>query len=137
MSVLNSVKSFRRMLSLGQTECEEYCRVNRHERFKQFGGQCRFLRLHSMAHYMLLFALKLIFAGESIKKNVLGDARRKTSHPIIFCPTHIGGKDIEMAFSMIRTPCWLVLADPRELYKSADGMMIQMNGSVLFDTYEK
>lgn len=63
--------------------------------------------------------------------------RKNIIRPIIFCPTHIGGVDIEMSFLAIRTACWLVLGNLRELYKNISGMMLQMNGLIPMELLQK
>ena len=68
---------------------------------------------------------------------ILRDSRKRYDGPVIYCPTHIGGIDIECAFEIIRHPCWIVLGDPRELYRSVSGMMLQMNGWIPLDTLVK
>lgn len=133
MSIINSVASFVHMLSLPQTEREVYCREKRLERYRKYGGHVRHLRLHSLAHRILIPLMKanMYLAGKRL--TVLRDDRKNTDRPIIFCPTHIGGVDIEMSFLAIKTPCWILLGDPRELYKSLDGMLLQMNGWIPMD----
>lgn len=133
MNIINSIASFVHMLSLPQTEREVYCREKRLERFKKYGGRVRHLRLHSLAHHILIPLMKanLYLAGKRL--TILRDDRKKTNRPVIFCPTHIGGVDIEMSFLAIKTPCWILLGDPRELYKSLDGMLLQMNGWIPMD----
>lgn len=131
------LRSFLHMLSLPQKECEVYCREKRLARYKKYGGRIRHLRMHSAAHHVLLPLLKadLSFGGNRIR--ILRDKRKKTSRPIIFCPTHIGGVDIEMSFLAVQTPCWIVLGNPREVYKSLDGMMMELNGWIPLDVHEK
>lgn len=135
--MFDSAQSFLHMLSLPQAECEVYCREKRLERYKKYGGRVRFLGLHTAAHRVLipLLALDLRMGGHRIR--VLRDSRKKTDRPIIFCPTHIGGVDIEMSFLAVRTPCWIVLGNPREVYKSLDGMLMQLNGWIPLDVHEK
>ncbi len=125
------------MLTLDQQSTEQYCREMRHRRYKKEGACIRFLRLHNFAHYIFLILLK---GQRKIKKQkliVLNDERKRTKAPLIICPNHIGGADIEMTFEAIKTPCWLALGDPRELYKHIDGMMLQINGVIPFDTCYK
>lgn len=137
MGIRKSIKSFIHMFSLPQAECEIYCREKRLERYKKYGGRIRHLRLHSAAHWVLIPLMKadLYIGGKRL--NVVWDKRQKTSRPVIFCPTHIGGVDIEMSFEAVKTPCWMVLGDPRELYKGLDGMMLQMNGWIPLDVLVK
>ena len=125
------------MLRLPKPDYEVYCREKRLERFEKYGGRVRHLRLHALAHCILVPLMKaeLYLGGKRL--TVLRDERKKTDRPIIFCPTHIGGVDIEMSFLAIKTPCWLVLGNPHELYKDVNGMMLQMNGWIPLDILQK
>ncbi len=42
-----------------------------------------------------------------------------------------------MVFEGIRVPAWLMLADPRELYRSFSGAMLDLNGVIVFDSDHK
>ena len=121
------------MLRLPKPDYEAYCREKRLERFEKYGGRVRYLRLHALAHRILVLLMRaeLYLGGKRL--TVLRDERKKTDRPTIFCPTHIGGVDIEMSFLATKTPCWILLGDPRELYKSLDGMFLQMNGWIPMD----
>ena len=121
------------MLRLPKPDYEDYCREKRLERFEKYGGRIRHLRLHSLANRILVLLMKteLYLGGKRL--TILRDDSRKTDRPIIFCPSHIGGVDIEMSFLAVKKHCWLVLGDPREMYKDINGMMLQMNGMIPFD----
>ena len=121
------------MLRLPKPDYEVYCREKRLERYAKYGGRIRPLRLHSFAHKILVPLMKASLYLDGKRLTVLRDDRKKTKRPVIFCPTHIGGVDIEMSFLAIRTPCWILMGDPRELYKGLDGMMLQMNGWIPMD----
>ena len=125
------------MLSLPKPDYEVYCREKRLERFYTYGGRVRHLRLHALAHHILipLMGAEMRLTGRRLQ--VLRDGRKKTSRPVIFCPTHIGGVDIEMSFLAVKNPCWLVLGNPHELYKDVNGMMLQMNGWIPLDILQK
>lgn len=137
MGIATSVRSFFHMLSLPKPDYEVYCREKRLERYQKYGGRIRHLKLHSFVHYLLIPLMKADLYMSGYRLHVLIDKRIKTDRPTIFCPTHIGGVDIEMAFEAIKKPCWILLGDPRELYKSLDGMMLQMNGWIPLDVLEK
>ena len=135
--MINGLRSFLHMLRLPKPDYEVYCREKRLERFEKYGGRVQHLRLHALAHRILVPLMKanLYLGGKRL--TVLRDDRKKTDRPIIFCPTHIGGVDIEMSFLAIKTPCWLVLGNPHELYKDVNGMMLQMNGWIPLDILQK
>jgi hypothetical protein len=125
------------MLSLPQAACEVYCREKRYERFEKQGGRVRHLALYRLAHRILIPILTISTKSAGQRLLILRDGRKRTHRPTIFCPTHIGGADIEMALEAVHVPCWLALGDPRELYKSVSGMMLQMNGLICLDVLEK
>ena len=129
--------SFFYMLSLEQGECEKYCREKRLERYRQNGGAVRWIPFHSLVHRFLMPLLwcNQYFSGKRL--TIIHDRRKRGRHPIIYCPTHIGGVDIEMSFLSIYDPAWLVLGDPRELYRSFDGFLLQANGVILMDVLIK
>ena len=135
--MFKSIRSFLKMLSLPQAACEVYCREKRYERFEKQGGRVRHLALHRFAHRILIPILTISTKSAGQRLVILRDGRKQTDRPTIFCPTHIGGADIEMALEAVHVPCWLALGDPRELYKSASGMMLQMNGLICLDVLEK
>jgi hypothetical protein len=134
-SMIESISSFIYMLSLNQQDCEAYCRAKRLERYEKYGGgHITNLRLHSFAHTTFMPLLKAALFLDRKRLTILRDERIKTEKPIIFCPTHIGGADIEMSFLTIKTPCWLALGDPREFYRNFDGFLLQLNGVICMDT---
>ncbi len=137
MNVLRDLKSFIYMLSLDQKACEEYCRRQRIERFREGKGGVKRIPLHSIAHRILMPLLwcDQYIAGKRL--TVINDARTKTKKPIIFCATHIGGADAEMSLLTIHDPCWVVVGDPRELYKNFDGALLEINGAIMLDTQYK
>ena len=137
MAIFKSISSFVHMLTLPQDECEIYCREKRLQRHERYGGRVRYLYLHAFAHRILIPLLRLDLFLTKHHLIILRDDRKKTSRPMIFCPTHIGGVDIEMSFLAVRSPCWVVLGNPREVYKSLDGMLIQLTGWIPLDVHEQ
>ena len=49
----------------------------------------------------------------------------------------MGYNDIEMIFAAIKKHAYLLLGDPRELYRKLDGMLLDLNGVICFDTDNK
>ncbi|MBQ8953896.1 MAG: 1-acyl-sn-glycerol-3-phosphate acyltransferase [Clostridia bacterium] len=135
--MLDSLRSFCHMLRLPMPQAEAYCRQKRLQRFEKYGGRVRFLRLHALGHRVLVPLMRLEVYAKGKRLVVLRDSRRPSRGPVIYCPTHIGGADIEMSFLAIRSPCWLVLGDPREIYRNVSGLMLQLNGLIPFDTQYK
>lgn len=135
--LLERVTSFYKMLRLSQEDTEAYCRNKRYEHYKNHGAYIFHLPGHSVIHCLLVFVLKIQRWSKKQKINVIADKRVPTNRPIIFAGTHIGGDDIETAFEAIRTPCWLLLGDPKEIYRNEAGLMLDLNGVICFDTAHK
>ncbi len=123
--------------SLSQNELEEYYRKKRIKEYHEDQYGVKRIPLHSLIHRILMPLLKIVkrMSGESL--TIINDGRTKTKKPIIFCPTHIGGADVEMSLLAIHDPCWVVIGDPRELYRSFDGVLLQLNGAIMLDTQYK
>lgn len=135
--MFDSVKSLAFMLSLNQKDCENYCRNKRIERFQTNQYGVKRLALHAFAHRILMPLLWLDQYITGKRLTIVQDRRVKTEKPVIFCPTHIGGADIEMSLLAIHDPCWVVVGDPRELYKDFAGFLLQINGMISLDTQYK
>lgn len=122
---------------LPQEQCEKYFRDKRIESFKTNGIQLKYFKAHALANRILTPLLRIQMALEKHKLIIVSDNRKKTNKPVIFCPTHIGGVDIEMSIIATNSPCWVLIGDPRELYKTFDGLLLKMNGAIFFDVQEK
>ena len=119
---------------LSQAETEKHCREMRYRRFMKYGAEIRFLKLHTAFHPLFIILLKITRLAARQKLRVVLDRRKQTERPIIYAPVHIGGDDIQMIFEAIKKPCWLLMGDPHEIYRNIDGMALQMNGLICFDT---
>lgn len=60
-----------------------------------------------------------------------------TQKSVVYACTHIGGFDIENLFEAIKSPCYLFLADPREIYMNFDGCLLWLNGVICFESDDK
>lgn len=134
---MKQLKSMIKVLTLPQKEAEEYCRSRRYERYEKKGAYAEHILFHNMLHHVLVYVLKLQRVLKKQKIIFVGDQRGKTDRPVIFAGTHIGGDDIETAFEALKKPCWLLLGDPKEIYRNGAGLMLDLNGVVCFDTAHK
>ena len=134
---MKRLKSMIKVLTLPQKEAEEYCRDSRYKRNEKKGAYAEFILFHNMLHHILVYVLKLQRVLKKQKIILVGDERIKTDRPVIFAGTHIGGDDVETAFEVLKTPCWLLLGDPKEIYRNSAGLMLDLNGVICFDTAHK
>lgn len=129
------VPIFRRM-SMPLSDLEDYYRRQRYIRFEQ-GAPLQWLSVRRYLHYVLLFILSIRQKLTGIQIEIMSDRRTRTQKPIIYACTHIGWDDIEVAYCALQDPSWLLLGDPRELYRNFDGLMLWINGVIYCDTSYK
>lgn len=129
------VSVFHRMM-MPLSDLEDYYQQQRRIRFEQ-GISPSWIKVRRWVHYALLIVLRLRQFITGLSITVLNDKRKRTTHPVIYACTHIGWDDVEVAYCSIKDPSWLLLGDPRELYKSADGLMLWINGVICCNTANK
>lgn len=126
---------FMKRLTMPLPELEAYYRQRREERF-QSDKLFRGIYWRRAGHPLMIAGLKMkhILCGQKV--NVIGDKRKPINHPVIYAATHIGWDDIEMVFSAIKTHVYLLLGDPRNLYRTMEGLLLNFNGVIYVDTDE-
>ena len=124
-------------LTLPQDELDQYYIKKRKQHYEKYGAVPMFIKLHNFFHWLLVPCIMLLRKINGIKLTVICDERVKTKDPVVYACTHIGGVDIETAFEAIKSPCWLFLGDPREVYKNIDGFMLGLNGVICLDSKDK
>ena len=124
-------------LTLSQDELDEYYIQKRKRYYEKHGAVPKFIKLHNFIHWLLVPCIMLLRKINGIKLTIICDERTKSKDPVIYACTHIGGVDIESAFEAIKSPCWLFLGDPREVYKNIDGFMLGLNGVICLDSKDK
>lgn len=132
---MNRKNIFQRLL-MPLPELEQYYREQRQIRFENnelFHG----VKFRKALHPILVCGLKFMHLINGQKITVVGDKRTSTNRPIIFAATHIGWDDIEMIFTAIGDHAYLFWGDPRESYKTIDGMLLDLNGAIICDTDNK
>ena len=124
-------------LTLSQDELDQYYIQKRKRYYENHGAVPKFIKLHNFLHWLLVPCIMLLRKINRVKLSVICDERTKSKTPVIYACTHIGGVDIESAFEAIKSPCWLFLGDPREVYKNIDGFMLELNGVICLDSKDK
>ena len=105
--------------------------------YKKNGGTMKNIKLHNFCHGVLLPFIKLLRILRKEKLIIVGDKRTNKIKPAIYACTHIGGFDVENLFEAIKSPCYLFIADPKEVYANLDGLMLWLNGAIFFESYDK
>lgn len=123
-------------LTMPLPELEAYYRERRKERFEKdesFNG----MKLRKALHPVLVCGMKVKHLFNKQKVTILVDKRLPTDRPIIYAATHIGWDDIEMILSSIDDHTYLFWGDPRESYRTMDGFLLGLNGTIICDTDNK
>lgn len=68
---------------------------------------------------------------------IIGDKRKETNKPIIFAITHIGKFDYQIVSEAIRDHQIPFSGDPETMYRTLDGLFLNLNGIVYCDTESK
>ncbi len=111
--------------------------TSRYRKYEKHKGVMKHILTHNMFHRMLLPGIHLLRKIRKLELNVVADRRDKKETPVIYACTHIGGFDIETLFEAIADPCYLFLADPREIYINFDGFLLWLNGVICFESDNK
>lgn len=127
--------SKRQQKKLPLNKYAEYKKKERAYYFYQ--GKRIYKRKNDVWHYVLLYVLKLIRFMKKQKLYVIADHHNQKGKPVIYACTHVSYDDIVMTFEAIKSPCWLFLGDPELNYRTLNGWMVEKNGVVYVDTYDK
>lgn len=95
------------------------------------------MNFHNYFHSVLIPLMTVIRRLRKQRLTLVGDERKTSENSVIYACTHIGGHDVENLFEAIKSPCYLFLGDPRELYINFDGILLWLNGVICFETDNK
>jgi 1-acyl-sn-glycerol-3-phosphate acyltransferase len=90
-----------------------------------------------ICHIMLLPLLKFSNRLNRLNASILNDKSEMTDKPVIYACTHIGFYDICVLFEVLKSPCWLFLGNPDSTLNTFYGWLVERNGVVWVDTYDK
>lgn len=68
---------------------------------------------------------------------ILGDKRTKTTNPTIYACAHCHPEDPSTAFEAIKEHAYLFLGDPEDVYQKIEGLLLELNGVICFETRAK
>lgn len=109
----------------------------RYRKYCRNGARIGNVAFHNACHKALLPGIKLLRMLRKKEFIVVDDKRENKNITAIYACTHIGGFDIETLFEAIKNPCYLFLADPREIYINFDGLLLWLNGVICFESDNK
>lgn len=125
------------MNKMTMPEMDLWYRRKRLKEYKLKGHCVSCVWLHAFFHGLLLPLMILDRKVNGYKVVIVKDLRTASKHRIIYCPTHIGGMDIQIAAELAKRPCFIMIGDPRELYWSASGILLKLNGWIPLNTKDK
>ncbi|MGN1198573.1 MAG: hypothetical protein ACI4TA_13380 [Acetatifactor sp.] len=111
--------------------------ASRYRHYRKKGITVKHIAFHNVCHRLLLPGIKLLRKLRQNELIIVDDKRKDKNIPVIYACTHIGGFDIETLFEAIESPCYLFLADPREIYLNFDGLLLWLNGVLCFESDNK
>lgn len=129
--------SFFREIFLKKDKLGEYYRKKRkylHEKdelFKNFPLKAKF-------HKVLLELMSInrrFIDKQSLK--ILKNESTKTEKPVIYAITHIGKYDYQIVSEAIEEHQIPFSGDPEEMYRTFDGLLLELNGIIYCDTEDK
>lgn len=121
-----------------QRKIDQFHIRRRKTRYMRTKGRVKAIAVHNAFHHLLLPCIKLIRVMRNQNLILVSDKHTKNKEKsIIYACTHIGGYDVECLFEAIKSPCFLFLGAPRELYVNMDGLMLYLNGVICLDSYDK
>ena len=125
------------MGKMNRDEIEWKFRKKRYETYEKKGHCVSCVFLHSIMNRILMpfFIMDRKMNHRELK--IIKDLRVPTKKPVIFCPTHIGGIDVQLIFEMAHKPCSILLGDPEEFYTNFIGYMLKLNGWVPMNSKDK
>lgn len=84
----------------------------------------------------LILVIDKLFSGEKII--IINDAHRKNiGVPTIYACTHIGGNDIQRTLEVIHDSAYLMLSNPKILYKKAIYLGLKLNGVIPLESEDR
>ena len=131
------MRKFRVKKKMTMSEVDSWYRRRRLKEYGRKGHCVSCVRLHAFFHRLLLPLMIIDRKSNGYKVVIVKDLRTAAKRKIIYCPTHIGGMDIQIAAELAKEPCFIMIGDPRELYKSVAGTLLKLNGWIPLDTKDK
>jgi len=122
-------KSYLETLKMTREEYGEYRRLLREYEFNT-SEMIKGLSSKQAIHPYLACLLKASRVLSGQKLNIISDKSTPTDKPKIYACTHIGKNDIETAFEVIKEHSYLMLGDPTPVYRTFDGLILELNGVI-------
>lgn len=110
---------------------------HRLKEYEKYGARASGIKFRNKIHSFLLTFVKLDRVLSKREMHIVNDKHYQCEKPIIFAVAHVGGFDIESAFEAIKSPAWLMLGDPKEIYFNSAGLLLWLNGVVCVETRNK
>ena len=124
-------KNFFQRLFMPLPKLEIYYREYRKYQFEH-GKKLKHIQLREALYplFVKFVVLDRIFRKQKI--TVLGN-QKKYRGQVIYACTHIGENDLERIFEVIRRGCWWFVGNPCVLYKEISGLLLNLNGCIMFE----
>ena len=133
MEKFRKVSIIKRM-TMPQDQLQQY-----HQELRKYECDCpiKGIKLRQILHGAVLLCVKIECLLSGVRVKVVGDERIPTNKPIIYACTHIGRYDVESNFLSLNDHFYILYGDPRDVYRSLDGLLLNLNGVIYVDTDSK
>lgn len=129
-------KNWLRRMKMPLPELETYYRDRRADAYAN-NALIKGINWRKRIHFLLILGLRIKRIISRDKLYVINDQHIDNGKPIIYACTHIGWKDVEMAFEAIKSHAYLFFGDSKEMYRRVEGFLLELNGVICCDTDNK
>ena len=129
-------KNIIQILLTKQDELEAYYRELRKYEYDN-NIPIKGINIRKKVYKLLSLLLKVNRMIQHQELVILNDKSVTTDKPKIYAVTHVGRYDIEMAIEGVGESAFFLMGDPGSVYKSFDGVLLNVNGTIFFDTDNK
>ncbi len=113
-------------------------KADKRKRRYNIGKKMRGIYLRKALHFIVTAVLKIDQITQKEKIVIIGDKRGlPRGKPIIYACTHPGGNEIQRAFQVIKKPSYLMLGNPKKIYRMPLYYGLLLNGVIPFETFDR
>lgn len=129
-------KSIFQRAMMSSEELAEYYRTCRLADFAA-GHPVKGIAWRRAVHGILVKVIQLDRLANHGRLVVLKDGRVRTSAPVIYGCTHIGGDDAQRTMEALNTSAYFFVGNPKTKYKNVYGLLLYLNGWICVETGDK
>lgn len=125
---------------MAKMSVKELSELKADKRKKQYnsGKKMHGIHLRKALHFIVSAVLKIDQITEKEKIVIIEDKRcLPRGKPIIYACTHPGGDEIQRAFQVIGKPAYIMLGNPKNIYRMPIYYGLLLNGAIPLETFDR